>query len=194
MKKEQTMLTEWLNEPKTWSRTDGGVTIEANGDTDFWRHTHYGFVHDNGHFFYGRHTGEFTATVAFAADYRAQYDQAGLMLRLDDRTWIKCGVEYTDGLQHLSVVVTRDVSDWSIVALPSAPATLHLRLSRFPDSCRIDYSTDATRWTMARLSPFPASVESQIGIMCCCPLGDSLTARFRDFQVGPVISRDLHES
>ncbi|URK86525.1 DUF1349 domain-containing protein [Rhizobium sp. RCAM05350] len=40
------------------------------------------------------------------------------MLRLDERNWIKCGIEYTDGLMHFSVVVTRGVSDWSVIPLP----------------------------------------------------------------------------
>ena len=48
------------------------------------------------------------------------------MLRLDARNWIKCGIEYTDGMMHFSVVVTRGVSDWSVIPLPdmalSAPA------------------------------------------------------------------------
>ena len=29
--------------------------------------------------------------------YSTLYDQGGLMLRTDNRNWIKCGVEYVDG-------------------------------------------------------------------------------------------------
>ena len=59
--------------------------------TDFWRETHYGFIRDDGHFRDVAAEGDFTADVAFRGDYRELYDQAGLMLRLDERNWIKAG-------------------------------------------------------------------------------------------------------
>ena len=57
--------------------------------------------------------------MAFRGDYRELYDQAGLMLRIDERNWIKAGVEFVAGRRMLSVVVTRDVSDWSTMPCPS---------------------------------------------------------------------------
>src|SRR5690606_39761998 len=67
----------------------------------------------------------------FTANYQRLYDQAGVMLRVDDDNWLKCGVEFTDGALHFSVVVTRDdQSDWSVMPLagdPTAPVTLRLR-------------------------------------------------------------------
>ena len=39
-----------------------------------------------------------------------QYDQAGLMVRLDPQHWLKCGIEYVDGRQCASAVVTRRLS------------------------------------------------------------------------------------
>ena len=56
------------------------------------------------------------------ADYTANFDQAGLMLYLDEKHWLKCGVELTDGDRFLSVVVTNGRSDWSF-ANPSASLT-----------------------------------------------------------------------
>ena len=35
---------------------------------------------------------------------------------------MKCGIELVDGVQHASVVVTREYSDWSVVPLPRRPA------------------------------------------------------------------------
>ena len=71
--------------------------------------------------------GDFSATVDFRGDYETLYDQAGLMLRLDEETWIKAGIEYVAGRRMLSAVVTRDVSDWSTMPLPGDPAWVRLQ-------------------------------------------------------------------
>ena len=80
--------------------------------------TFYGFKNGNGHLFAHRVQGDFSAVAEFAADYRNLYDQAGLMIYIDDRTWLKAGTEFTDGAPHFSVVTTReDQSDWSMMPL-----------------------------------------------------------------------------
>ena len=110
----------WYNEPRSGPRT-ATVTVTAEHDTDFWRKTHYGFIRDNGHFYYQEVVGDFRCEVKVSGGYAALYDQAGLMVRLDAETWLKCGIEFVEGVQYVSAVVTRDFSDWSVVALPAAP-------------------------------------------------------------------------
>ena len=60
----------------------------------------------------------FTGIGKLRGDYEALYDQAGPLLRIDETHWVKAGIEFTDGLMHFSVVVTRDVSDWSVIPCP----------------------------------------------------------------------------
>ena len=102
---------EWLNEPPQWTRGGSMIRLEVEPETDFWRKTHDGGVRDNGHFYFERAEGDFSAQVRLSAEYSAQYDQAGLMVRLDETTWLKCGIEYVDGVQFASTVVTRDLLD-----------------------------------------------------------------------------------
>jgi regulation of enolase protein 1 (concanavalin A-like superfamily) len=45
-------MMQWLNEPAQWSHSAHQVLLTTNSKTDFWRKTHYGFIRDNGHFFY----------------------------------------------------------------------------------------------------------------------------------------------
>ena len=111
----------WLNEPAEWARDGDALTVRADPGTDFWRTTHYGFIRDNGHCLARPWEGDFVASVLVDGDYRDRYDQAGLMVRLDETTWLKCGVEYVGGVHLASVVVTRDVSDWSVAPLPPDP-------------------------------------------------------------------------
>ena len=184
----------WLNEPPSWRLEDGIPEVATGQDTDFWRVTHYGFVRDNGHFYH--HTlleqDSFVAELRFSGEYQRLYDQAGLMLRLDDQNWIKAGIEYTDGKQHLSVVVTRERSDWSVLVLEDAPEWVWLRLIRRDTAVHVHYSLDGQHYTMLRLAYLPDAARVQVGPMCCSPQGQGFRAWFADFKVGPLEGFELH--
>jgi uncharacterized protein len=175
---------QWLNEPPQWEDKDGSVRVMTRGDTDFWRVTHYGFVRHDGHFYYQEVEGDFTADVRIVGQYRELYDQAGLMLRLDEANWIKCGIELVEGVQQASVVVTREFSDWSVVALPQNPPSILLRLKRRGDGVEVFYSLDGVQYIMMRLAYFPTANPVQIGLMCATPKGEGFTVIFEDFKVG----------
>ena len=121
---------EWLNEPPHWRSEDDALVVTTGDKTDFWRETHYGFIRDDGHLRYTKQPGDFTAEVTVSGQYREIYDQAGLIIRLDPNNWIKAGVEFVHGKRLLSCVVTRDVSDWSIVPMFDAPDPFRLKLTR----------------------------------------------------------------
>ena len=57
----------WYNEPAVWAVNGGTITVTADHDTDFWRKTHYGFIRDNGHFYYQEVAGIFGARSRSAA-------------------------------------------------------------------------------------------------------------------------------
>ena len=63
---------------------------------------------------------KFEVKVKITGNYVTTFDQMGLMLRIDHENWIKAGVEYVDGKQNVSAVVTHRTSDWSVVQLPDA--------------------------------------------------------------------------
>jgi regulation of enolase protein 1 (concanavalin A-like superfamily) len=57
---------------------------------------------------------EGTLTTAFTLYPKAQFDQAGIMVLVNENCWVKAGIEFTDGVPRLSCVVTNDgFSDWS---------------------------------------------------------------------------------
>jgi regulation of enolase protein 1 (concanavalin A-like superfamily) len=105
---------QWLNEPPSWTVDANALVVTTGDKTDFWRETFYGFVHDDGHFYYKEVGGDLTAEVTLVGDYETLYDQSGLMLRVDERHWVKAGLEFSDGLVHVSTVITREYSDWSM--------------------------------------------------------------------------------
>lgn len=185
----------WLNEPPEWRLEGEVVSIVTGKDTDFWQETFYGFRHDDGHALLRPVEGDFSASATVIGKYSHLYDQAGVMLRVDASTWVKAGIEYTDGLMHFSVVVTREVSDWSVIPLPLATPSdpVHVRLTRHDDAVRVQYAIRDAAWQMARLSPFSAG-PAAVGVMACSPQRSGFEATFRDIRVGSPIARQLHAS
>lgn len=183
----------WLNPPEHVTQ-DGDVIRVTTGDrTDFWRGTFYGFHRDSGHFLHQPVEGDFTAEVTVSGDYRALYDQAGLMIRLSESHWIKAGMERTDGKNYFSVVVTNTMSDWSLVEVPGDPTDIRIRLTRHAEAIRVQYynPVEAT-FVPVRLAYFPPTTAVDVGMMCCSPQRSGFEASFKGFHVGEAISRDLH--
>jgi len=79
---------EWYNEPPLWNVQEKTIFVTSGSRTDFWRETHYGFIRDNGHFFYQEVKGDFKVEVKVSGEYRELYDQAGIMVRLDEANWL----------------------------------------------------------------------------------------------------------
>lgn len=170
----------WFNEPAQWH----GNTVTTDPDTDFWRTTHYGFVRDTGHILGTDRTGDFELTVTFAGDYAEQYDQAGIAIRADEKNWIKSGIELVDGQQQLSAVVTREVSDWSVVALAEPAGSVTIKAARTGDTVTISYGLNgAPPATMLRLAYFPPELSVLAGVMCASPTGKGFATRFENITI-----------
>jgi regulation of enolase protein 1 (concanavalin A-like superfamily) len=176
---------QWLNAPKKATITAKNVQLQVDGGTDFWRVTHYGFIRDNGHFYYQEQEGDFLAKVKVVGHYHELYDQAGLMIRLDEKNWIKTGIEYVKGVQNVSAVVTREVSDWSVVPRQDSPPAVWLTLLRKGDYVEIKYSFDNQHFDMLRLAYFPPTPgqKVKIGLMCAAPDGKGFPVEFEDFSI-----------
>jgi len=175
---------EWLNEPPSWDAGNDRLTVTAGPRTDFWRKTHYGFIRDNGHLYGRRMTGAFTADAVVRALYASQYDQAGLMLRVDAATWIKCGIEFVDGRHYASAVVTRDYSDWSVVPLSGDVSSLRLQVRREGSTVEVRYALGSDELTLLRIAYLPEG-ETLVGPMCAAPDGDGFAATFEGLTITP---------
>jgi regulation of enolase protein 1 (concanavalin A-like superfamily) len=184
----------WLNQPDHWAaHPDGSLEVTTGLQTDFWRETHYGFVRDSGHFLGFKATGGFTAQVRINADFRELYDQAGLMVRLDERTWIKAGIEFNDGDPMISSVLTEGRSDWAPGSFNGDPRDFWLRVTVADGVLRLQYSTDGVKWPLLRLAPFPEAAAYEVGPFCCTPQRQGLQVRFSEWTLGPALKRELHD-
>ncbi|OWV93257.1 hypothetical protein ATY81_15435 [Rhizobium sp. R72] len=184
----------WLNPPPRCEDRDGELHVWSGHKTDFWQGTYYGFHRDGGHFLHRQRQGDFTAEVSFSGRYQELYDQAGLMVRANARHWMKCGIEYTDGARHFSVVVTNGNSDWSAFRIDHAFERMGVRVTRNGDALFIQYKTNRMEdWRMARLAWFdPAFTEISVGPTFCSPQRAGFEAVFHDFSLTDPLSREIH--
>jgi regulation of enolase protein 1 (concanavalin A-like superfamily) len=173
---------EWFNQPPAWDDGGATITVHTGSRTDFWRTTHYGFIRDSGHFYYRPVAGDFTAEVEVRGRYQDLYDQAGLMVRQDAHTWMKCGIEFVEGVQQASAVVTREYSDWSVAPLAANPPAIRLRVVRRGAALEVSYSLDGAAYTLLRLA-YLAEGPVQVGPMCASPDGAGFDVTFAGFRV-----------
>ncbi len=177
---------QWLNEPARWSREDGMLTVTADAGTDFWRMTGYGYVRDNGHLYGELIAGDFDLSMCLHGSYAAQYDQAGVMVRVDSQHWLKTGVEYFDGRPRFSTVITRDYSSWAVGDLPSGGGDVALAVNRRGDAVEVRFAVGDAKPRLAALAYLPPGREALAGAMCAAPDGPGFSVTFRDLSVTPV--------
>ncbi len=184
---------EWLNEPGHRVGSGGRLVMRAEEGSDFWRRTSYGFTRDSGHALLWPLAPGRAIQVTFVADLTRLYDQAGLLVRVSDETWIKAGLEYTDGAVHVSTVVTRSVSDWSAAPVPGwAGREVTVRVSRAGDAITVRARTHGGPWVMSRLAPLDPAAPALAGPYCCSPERAGFEATFVRVQEGPA-DAGLHE-
>jgi uncharacterized protein len=177
---------QWINEPAQWSAADGVLTMTADGGTDFWRTTHYGFVHDNGHVYGDEVGGDFDLTVGVRGAYADQFDQAGVLVRVDEQHWLKAGIEYVDGRMRFSTVITLVYSSWAVADLPAAVAELSLQLARRGDAVEVRYGVDGGPADMAAVVYLPPGKPAFAGAMCAAPEGTGFEVSFHDLAITPI--------
>ena len=183
----------WLNPPADFRLEDDGLWLRTRERTDFWRHTHYGFVHDDGHFLGVPAPEAFTAIATFEGRYETLYDQAGLMLRIDGANWVKLGIEHSDGITNFSIGVTRGNSDWSVVGQPLISGPQSVRLTRMDGAIIAHFRRPDGGWQLMRVADFPDGA-AMLGPMACSPQRAGFEAIFSGFEIAPPIAHPLHDA
>ena len=174
---------QWFNEPEEWQIEDQTLTMEVTPQSDYWRISHYGFTVDDAPFLYTLRGGEFEAKVKISGDYKVRFDQAGLMLRIDEENYIKAGIEFVDGKYNLSCVVTHHTSDWSVIELDNPVDHVWIKAVRRLDAVEIFYSFDDVEYTMMRNCWLKDNTPVMVGMMAACPDGNGFKATFEEFKI-----------
>lgn len=151
--------------------------------SDYWRISHYGFTVDDAPFYYTTYGGEFEVKVKITGDYKARFDQMGLMLRIDHENYIKTGIEFVDGKYNLSTVVTHKTSDWSVIELDKKISYVWIKAVRRIDAVEVFYSFDDKTYTMMRNAYLQDNTPVMVGLMAASPDGNGFEAKFENFKV-----------
>ncbi|PTT26674.1 DUF1349 domain-containing protein [Chryseobacterium sp. HMWF028] len=173
----------WFNEPEKWEIKNNSLSMFVTPQSDYWRVSHYGFTVDDAPFYYTTYGGEFEAKVKITGNYKARFDQMGLMLRTDKEHYIKAGVEFVDGKYNLSTAVTHNKSDWSVITLDKTPPAVWIKAVRRLDAVEIFYSFDDKNYIMMRNAPLQDNTPVMVGLMAACPDGQGFNAVFENFKV-----------
>lgn len=183
----------WTNPPVSEVHEGGDLLVTAAQGSDAWRTTAYGFVHESEHALVRGFTPDCAVEVSFLCELSEQFDQAGLMVRADPETWVKAGVELSDGVPQLGAVVTRQYSDWSVAPVPQwLGRVVTIRASRAGNALTIRARVDNGDWGLVRVCSWRDHLETVAGPHLAAPTRAGLTVRFLSWDVGEA-DVGLHE-
>lgn len=173
----------WTNEPTNITIDEDGLHVTAREGSDAWRVTSYGFVHASEHALLTPLSPESALEVQFRLDFSDQFDQAGIFVRVDDESWIKAGVELSDGEESLGAVVTQGTSDWSLSPVPSwAGRLVTVRGSWSGNALTVRARVDDEPWRLVRVAPLDADATVTAGPFCCAPSRADLSVHFTSWR------------
>ena len=168
----------WLNPPANTVQENSYLKVTGVYESDFWRNTSYGFVHDSGHALLTDFPAHSSMEVTFILNYSGLFDQAGIIVYSDSHHWIKAGVENADGLPQVGAVVTSINSDWSLAPVPQwMGKEVTMRASRTTDALTIRARCGEDD-QLIRLAPIDASLSWSVGPHCASPVSKSLEVTF----------------
>jgi regulation of enolase protein 1 (concanavalin A-like superfamily) len=176
----------WTHTPENVSHLDdGALLVTAKEGSDAWRHTAYGFVHDNAHALLSPLGVGEAMEVTFSAPWDGEFDQAGIYVQIDDERWVKTGVEFADGHLGLGAVVTDVRSDWSVGYVDEwRSREITVRVSRWADALIVRARADSEEWRLVRVAPFDGDASVSAGPFLAAPSRAGLTVRFLSWTRG----------
>ena len=171
-------LGDWINRPSSTEIIGGNLSVCAVHESDFWRNTSYGFVHDSGHALLVDFLDQSAMEVTFLLDFSGQFDQAGIIVHSDSEHWIKAGVETFDGEAYVVTVVTAQNSDWSMAAIPQwIGKEVTVRASRSGNAVTFRARCEGEE-RLIRVAPINPDLPWRAGLHCASPTSESLEVVF----------------
>ena len=173
---------DWMNEPQRVRFDNDGMFVSAKQNTDFWCCSRFNFKKDDGHFFYGRAEGDFCCDLNWEFATRGQFNQCGIMLRVDGENWFKASIMYQDEQNPMlaTSLTHMGLSDLATLPLPRGVKRVWYRLRRRRGWYIASYSLDGTEYIQLRkFYLIRDNDEIKIGAYLCAPQNDDFSAVLR---------------
>lgn len=184
---------QWLNEPQLHDLARSIVISKPK--TDFWQRTHYGFRRDDGHIWGRSVQGNFRVRALLQWNYRDQYDQCGLMCRIDENNWVKLSVEHEEeGTNKLGSVVTNyGYSDWATQAISQEVTSLAYEIRMMDGDLFLGYQQPdqiaAEDFIPIRVAHLHADFTTAfVGVYGCSPVGNGVQFGFSHFAIQELVA------
>lgn len=194
----------WINPPQKFTVGPSDVTLQTEPGTDFWQRTFYGFRNNNAPAFLFDRSDNFTFSVSVECEYTTLFDQAGIVIWIDENNWIKASLEYENEVFcRLGAVVTNaGYSDWSTRNSPTVPR-IEFRVSRRGPDFLIEARTES-QWEQLRIAHLGVLGETttqmgntpsaellmgpciEVGIYACSPGDSHFEAKFGELAFSPT--------
>lgn len=177
--KEMHELKQWINEGKDFKADDNKVSFKVLPGTDFWQVTHYGFSRTDGNCYVAEVESDACFTVKVTMNYINEFDQAGVMVYINDNNFAKLCVENQLKTKNkLGSVVCKDQrSDWATQVFGDEKE-IWFRVSKRGINYLFESSLDGEAFHQMRLFDIPVEGKVSIGVFGASPLGDGFTAEF----------------
>ena len=188
----------WKNDPaQVVLETGVGLIITPKPGTDYWRKSFRTPPSDraSGHallYSVPRNVNKWKAETKFTLNPVVLYDQAGIMVFIDDSHWLKAGIEIDGEQPRMSCVITNSESDWSYLTWPTTEEVeVRIQVQRYSIVCevKVEYRDENGQWCFLREGPISLPNEDAdicVGLMCCSPKQTE-----NDDQVMQVIFKSL---
>lgn len=175
---------EWTNRPREVHRQGTDLVVKADQGSDAWRHTSYGFVFATEHALVAPFKPGTAVEIEFTALLLAQFDQAGLFIRVSDEQWVKAGLEFADGQVQAGAVVTNIQSDWSSAPHPQwHNKRVVVRSSWTGDALTIRAGLAGGPLELVRVAPFSVEGPVSAGPYAAAPTQAGFEATFHSWRI-----------
>ena len=174
---------QWQNEPPVWQAQGKTVTAQAATGTGSWFRVRGGRTVHVPHFYCEAITGSFRAQVKVIYHPDSQFDEAGLLVQLDDRSWLKFSIEAGQDVDQAKwVVARRNWLDRDYHPLPESHA-YWLRVERQDTTFDLSLSSDGISYSVVHQAILTKCQKAEVGIIISSPMGSGFASRFEELEI-----------
>ena len=177
---------DWLNEPQRVRFDEDGMFVSTKYRTDFWCCARYNFRKDDGHFFYCGVADDFCCDLNWEFSACGQFDQCGLMLRVDVDNWFKASIMSEDEENPLlaTCLTNAGYSDLATIPLPRGTKRVWYRLKRRHGCYVASYSLNGTEYMQLRKFYLLNDADNvEVGAYICSPQREEFEAVLRGINI-----------